>query len=237
MILNKPFWTEKDGKELQKHLLSLSKGTKSIEFEKRIANTQLPCIAVPSKQVQKIANEIAKGNFMSFLNLWLCDNLTDTFINCKLIYHIKDFDTLKIYLDKYSEKVDNWASCDILKFNINKENKEKIFNLAEEYLLSPLLFRRRIGIIIFFDFLKTDEFVDRIFNNIKGLFNEQEYYVNMAVSWLLCEMFIKHRQKTIEFLRLKQINSFTLAKTISKCQDSFRVSKEDKDFLKTLKTK
>ena len=237
MILNKPFWTEKDGKELQKYLLSLSKGTKSIEFEKRIANTKLPCIAVPSKQVQKIANEIAKGNFMSFLNLWLWDNLTDTFINGKLIYYIKDFDTLKIYLDKYSEKVDNWASCDILKFNINKEDKDKIFNLAEEYLLSPLLFRRRIGIIIFFDFLKTDEFVDRIFNNIKGLFNEQEYYVNMAVSWLLCEMFIKHRQKTMEFLRLKQINSFTLAKTISKCQDSFRVSKEDKDFLKTLKTK
>ena len=237
MILNKQFWTEEDGKEFQKYLLSLSKGEKSIAFEQKIANTKLSCIAVPSKQVQKIASAIAKGNFISFLNLWLWDNLTSTFIIGRLICRIKNFDTLKIYLDKYAEKVDNWASCDVLKFDVNKENQDNIFSLAEEYLTSPLPFKRRIGVIIFFDFLKNDEFIDRIFNNIKNLFNEEEYYVNMAVSWLLCEMFIKHKQKTIEFLKQNKVNAFTLAKTISKCQDSFRISKEDKSFLKTLKTR
>ena len=53
----------------------------------------------------------------------------------------------------------------------------------------------------------------------------------MIISWLVCELFIKQREKTIEFLKINKLNPFQINKAISKCRDSFRVSKEDKENL------
>ena len=53
----------------------------------------------------------------------------------------------------------------------------------------------------------------------------------MMNAWLLCNLFIKRREKTISFLQNNKLNKFTINKGISKCRDSFRVSKEDKEYL------
>ena len=53
----------------------------------------------------------------------------------------------------------------------------------------------------------------------------------MAISWLMCELIIKNREQTLEYLKHHKLNDFTINKTISKCRDSYRVSKEDKEFL------
>ena len=70
-----------------------------------------------------------------------------------------------------------------------------------------------------------------IFDIIDSLQNEKKYYVNMAVAWLMCELMIKNRIQTLKYLENHKLNDFTINKTISKCRDSFRVSKEDKEFL------
>lgn len=64
-----------------------------------------------------------------------------------------------------------------------------------------------------------------------------KYYVNMGIAWLLCECFIKHREKTLAYLLKSNINTFTFNKTISKIKESYRVSSEDKIYLNTLKRK
>ena len=53
----------------------------------------------------------------------------------------------------------------------------------------------------------------------------------MVNAWLICELFIKRREKTITFLKDHNLNRFTINKAISKCRDSFRVSLDDKEFL------
>ena len=78
-------------------------------------------------------------------------------------------------------------------------------------------------------------YIESIFTIIRNSFKEQEYYVNMIISWLLCECFIKEREKTINFLTSNNLNKFVLNKFISKCNDSFRIDKKDKIYLKTLK--
>ena len=57
----------------------------------------------------------------------------------------------------------------------------------------------------------------------------------MAIAWLLCELIIKKKDKAIEYLKNNKVNKFVLNKTISKCNDSFRITKEDKELLKKLK--
>ena len=55
--------------------------------------------------------------------------------------------------------------------------------------------------------------------------------MNMAVAWLLCELMIYNRDKTLKYLEHHNLNNFTINKAISKCRDSYRVSKEDKEKL------
>lgn len=68
-------------------------------------------------------------------------------------------------------------------------------------------------------------------------YNEEHYYVNMVIAWLLCDMFIYNREKTLKYLESHHLNKFTVNKFVSKCRDSFRVSTEDKDLLLKYKIK
>ena len=44
---------------------------------------------------------------------------------------------------------------------------------------------------------------------------------------------IKRRKETLAYLKHHHLNTFVLNKFISKCHDSFRISAEDKELLKT----
>ncbi len=57
----------------------------------------------------------------------------------------------------------------------------------------------------------------------------------MAAAWLLCELFIKYRNETLEYIKHTKVNNFIFNKFISKCNESYRVSNEDKKYLKSLK--
>ena len=147
-----------------------------------------------------------------------------------LISKITDFDTFKKYLDIYSSKADNWATCDLLTFHI-KGNEEKYFNLTLEYINSELPFRRRIAMYILFYFIVDDNYINKIFDLLNCFGNEDHYYVNMMNSWLLSECFIRQREKALAYLKNNKLNKFTLNKGIQKCRESKRVSIEDKDML------
>jgi len=231
MNLVREHWNKQDIPEFQAYLKSFGKGEEKAKWEKRIINTKMPCIAIPSHEVGRITKEIAKGNFMEFLDLWIWENFTNTSINGGLICRIKDFKNFEKYLTKYAQKSDNWATCDLLKFKITDKNKEDYFNLASRFSKSPKPFVRRIGITILFKLVDDNNFIYRIFENLNSFKNETEYYVNMVNAWLVAECFIKQREKTLKIFKNHELNKFTINKAISKCRDSFRVSREDKEML------
>lgn len=237
MELIKQQWTKADIKEFEQYLQSFSKGNDKSVWEQRIINTKLPCIAVPSPIVKNISKQIAKGNFTSYLDLWLWNNWTETSIIGNLICKIKDFVTLVRYLDKYSLCCDNWATCDILKFNITDKNKKLYFDLAQKYISSKQCFVRRVGLSILFKYVDDDNYIYKIFDILNSFYDETEYYVLMMLAWLFAECFTKQRNLTIKFLDTHKLNKFVINKGIQKCRDSFRVSKTDKDMLLRYKIK
>ena len=234
MNLIKDNWNNSDGSLFQTYLKSLARPEK-VEWTRKILNTKMPLLAIMSPEIKKISKEISKGNFMSFLDLWLWEYYENTAILGTLISKIKDFEVYKKYLVKYAELVDNWASCDVLTFNVNSKNEAKFFNLAKNLIKSEKPFVRRIGIDIFFKFIEKDNFLNEIFDILNDFEAEKEYYVNMCIAWLVAECFVKRREETLEFLKAGKLNSFAINRAIQKCRDSFRVSKEDKEMLLSFK--
>lgn len=239
MLLNKEFWTKADGEAFQKYLLTFSKGEEKGAWEKRIVNTALPAIAVPCNETDRIVREVAKGNFLSFLNLNLREYHTNVLINGKLIGKIKDFEEMKRRLIAFDVLADNWAATDCIKFKITGKNKQKFFDLALELLNDTAhTFVRRQGLIILLKLTAFPECIQDILRAADSLESETEYYVNMANAWLICECFARAREQTFAYLQCgvngngaPHLNAFTINKAIAKCRDSFRVSAEDKQAL------
>lgn len=225
----KDCWKKQDINDFDEYLLCLQNKDR-ILWTTKIINTKQKVLAIKTQTLKNIAKEISKGNYLSFLDLNINTFYENDIINGNLICKIKDFDLQKKYLDNYVSKIDNWASCDLLSFFI-KGKEEKYFSLALKYLKNTKPFVRRVGFKILFEFVESEKYLKEIFNILNSFTNESEYYVNMIISWLVCELFIKQREKTIEFLKTNKLNAFQINKAISKCRDSFRVSKTDKEML------
>lgn len=229
MNLVKDIWNKNDVKDFQSYIISLRRKDKE-SWTKNILKTNMNVLALDTKTIKNISKEIYKGNYLSFLDFMMWDYYENTAINGSLISKIKDFDVMRKYLDMYSEKADNWATCDLLSFDI-KDNEDKYMNLLNTYIKSDKPFVRRIGMVILFNYVKDDKYISTIFDILNKFENEEHYYVNMINSWLVCECFIRDRDKTIKFLENNKLNKFTINKAIQKCRDSFRVTKEDKEML------
>ncbi len=226
MKLIKEKWNKKDIVEFNEYLESIKRPEK-LEFTIKTINTKMQVLAIPIPELRKIAGQIYKGNYISYLDTFNNKYYENTIINAVLINNIKDIKTKKHYISKL--KIDNWSTVDILKFNVKKQEKEYL-DLAKEYLKSKQEFIRRIGVRILFNYTDKEDLTE-IFNIIDSLQTEEKYYVNMAVAWLMCELMIKNRNQTLKYLENHKLNDFTINKTISKCRDSYRISKEDKEFL------
>ena len=224
-------WSNQDIKPFLQHLKTLSKGEEKSYWEQRIVNTGLPCLAIPSTEIDNISKQIFKGNYISFLDLWLWDNHSATLIFGKILNKIKDFNTLKKYLITYSEKADNWSTIDCLKFHFTEENKSSFIQLSKDLIHSKHTFSRRLSLIILLKLLSFYDCTSTCFQILNQLEKESEYYVNMAAAWLLAECMIKYKNQTLDYYQNNTTNDFIINKSISKCRDSFRISEQDKEFL------
>lgn len=224
----KEIWNESNIIELHEYLNTLDK-VNSKERELRILNTSFSYIGVRNEPLKKISKEILKGNYKGFLNVNTPIYHEDFMINGNIINKIKDFNEFVKYLDEYLKYADSWAHTDVIKFNI-KNNEENYFNLANKYLKSDKTYVRRMGVRILFNYC-NNSYTDKVFDLINQMYDEKEYYVNMCISWLLCDLMIKSRDKTMKYMDNHHLNKFVVNKMISKCRDSYRVSTEDKELL------
>lgn len=139
-------------------------------------------------------------------------------------------------LDNFVPKIDNWAVCDCvcssLKF-INK-NKAEFLAYLKKFMHSESEYEIRFSIVILMDYYIDDEYSDLAVNYLKNI-KSDFYYVNMAAAWALSVAFVKYREKVMPLIENNSLTKEIHNMTISKIRDSFRVDKETKSYLKTLR--
>lgn len=139
-------------------------------------------------------------------------------------------------LDAFVPRIDNWAVCDCvcasLKF-IEKKRTE-FLQYLKKYMDSEKEYELRFAAVILMDYYLTDDYIDFSLNWLKSVKSEY-YYVQMAVAWALCTAFTKYQDKVMPVLESKTLPKDVQNKTISKIRDSFRVDRNTKEYLKTLR--
>ena len=119
---------------------------------------------------------------------------------------------------------------------IVKKNKDIFKDKIKEYLNSKEEFTVRVGIILLLDYYLEEEYLDEVFSLIDNI-KREEYYINMAISWLISIALIKYKDKTLKYLKVCNLDDFTYNKALQKARESKRISKEDKKYYQKLKRK
>lgn len=232
-------WEENDFNVFRKYLKSLKNTEEKVKRRITIINTKMPVLAIYSKEVKMISDSIYKeSDYFNYLNNDKLYFYEETMIYGNILSKLNDFDLFEKYLNSLSLITDNWATVDNIKFDkMYKIDKERLYKLALSYLNSDLEFQRRYGILILFKYINDSSYNLEIFKELDKLIKEDAYYVNIASAWLLCEMFIKQREITLNYFKINKTNKQIVNMAIQKCRDSFRVSIEDKELILKFKIK
>jgi len=202
--------------------------------EKLIPNSNILGIRTPI--LKQIAKDYVKDNNLSLLDKKL-EYHEEKIVYLFMLSYIKDSKIVYDYLDKIVPDINNWAVCDTIhNIKIIKKNRDLFYNLILKYKNTKKEFEARFVLIMLLSHYMDEAYLDNIFNIIEDI-NLDFYYTKMAKAWLLCECFIKYRDYTIKRLNKLKIDDFTFNKAIDKMRESFRISDDDKIYLKSLKRK
>jgi 3-methyladenine DNA glycosylase AlkD len=150
-----------------------------------------------------------------------------------LIEQISDFDACVAALDAFLPCVNNWATCDSMNPKILGMHKDRLLPVIERWLDSKDTYAVRFGIKLLMTWFLDEDFEERYLARVARIRSE-EYYVNMMIAWYFATALAKQYTATLPYLEEHRLPDWIHAKTVRKAIESYRISKEQKDHLRTL---
>lgn len=213
--------------------------TDYLKTNKTTIPTSWPMLGVRIPDIKKLVQKVPKDEIPQYLEL-NPQNHEEVLARGFLIARLPYSEMLG-YFDSQVALFDNWCTvdtfCAVLRKSVKKNETDFLERKVELLLKSQKEFETRTGVVCLLDLYITAEYLPRIFDSIELLKSRDEYYVKMAVAWLLAECYIKFPTETEAFMSKTELNSWTFNKAISKICDSYRVSAEDKDRLRKMRRK
>lgn len=195
--------------------------------EERIIGVRVP-------QIRNLAKDLAKEEIDSFLDDLPHYYQEENMLHAILLSNIKDVNEALERLNAFLPYVDNWAVCDTIKPKAFKKNDKRIIEEIRKWIASSHTFTARYGIVALFTFFMDDKY-EKDYLDLPLTAISDDYYVNMAIAWFYQVALVKHYDDAVVYLETNRLNDFVHNKTISKCHDSYRLSNEIKEYLKTLR--
>lgn len=156
-----------------------------------------------------------------------------TFLKC-LILGLQTYEVFTAHLHEVLPLIDNWAICDCFDAPCIRKNRAVFLQYINKYRFSEHEFASRFCLVQLLKHYCTEEYLPYIFETVEGC-DHSKYYVSMAAAWLMAEVLIKHYEAGLEFLKKGTLPGQTHNRAIQKARESFRLTAEQKEELKTLK--
>ena len=148
----------------------------------------------------------------------------------------KNFDKCIAEVDAFLPYIDNWATCDQLSPGVFKKEPEKLLPYIQSWIKSDRTYTVRFAIgMLMQHFL--DERFDVKYADLAAAVRSEEYYVNMMIAWYFATALAKQYESILPYLEEKRLDDWVHNKAIQKSVESYRITDEQKTYLKTLKVR
>ena len=207
------------------------------EFSERIVVPKdHSVIGIRMPVIKEFAKDICKGDWRAYLDE-TCDIYHEDVMLRGLIIARADTETDRM-IKEFVPVIDNWAICDSFSsaLKVNKNNRNSMWELILPYLDTDDEFQIRFAVVMMLFHFIDEEHIDDVIMHMNNI-RHDAYYVKMGVAWCLSVCFIKFQDKTMRYLKNNTLDKFTFNKTLSKITDSFRVSSEVKEEIRTMRRK
>ncbi len=217
--------------------LFIIKDEKYAEFQKNLTPSlgREHFIGVKTPELKRFAKELRKrsdtGEFLDALpHRYFEEDQLHSFI----ISEEKDFQRCIVLLEAFLPYVDNWATCDQLSPKVFAKHRDELITYADKWLASGHTYTIRfaIGVLMrhFLGEYFRKEYAERVVSAVSD-----EYYVNMMRAWYFATALAKNYDEVLPYIEQKRLDKWTHNKTIQKAAESFRVTDEQKQYLRSLK--
>ena len=224
--------------DLQKKLI-VAGDQKHKAFSSKLMPTIDPgtVLGIKTPELRAIAKEFAKDPASkAFVKQLPHEYFEENCIHAFLIANMKDFDECIKALDAFLPYVDNWATCDTMRPRIFDKHKRELLTSIDRWLADDKVYTIRFGFEMLMNLYLDDSFDPKFLKKVSGI-KSDEYYVNMMIAWYFATALAKQYKATIPYLETQTLDTWTHNKTIQKAIESYRITEEQKAYLRTLKIK
>lgn len=192
-------------------------------------------IGVRVPNVRKLAKEIyLSDEYTDFLRELPHKYYDENMLHGLILSEIKDYDRCVSLVDGFLPYVDNWAVCDIMSPKCFKKNKDRLLPKIIEWSASGATYTSRFGIEMLMSHFLDDDFKAEYLEIPAGV-RLEDYYAKMMVAWFFATALTKQWNATISYIEENRLETWTHNKTIQKAIESYRITDEQKTYLRTLK--
>lgn len=183
------------------------------------------------KYAKQLVNEDGISSFLTDLPHQYFD---EDQLHAFIISEIKDYELCVNEVDRFLPFIDNWATCDQLSPKVFRKHRGELLEQIKKWIASDLTYTKRFGIGMLMQHFLDEDF-DPAFPETVAQIRSDEYYVNMMTAWYFATALAKQYDSIVPFIENRRLDVWTHNKTIQKAMESYRITPEQKDYLKSLK--
>ena len=155
-------------------------------------------------------------------------------LHMMLITSIKEYDKCLKEIEKFLPYIDNWATCDLPAPKCFAGHKEELLPHIKQWIHSGETYTIRYGIGMLMRLYLDDDFKPEYAELVAGVTSE-EYYVNMMIAWYMATALAKQWDAIIPYVEEHRFSDWVHRKTIQKAVESYRITDEQKGYLRSLR--
>lgn len=224
--------------EIEKRLFELQ-DEKYRDFQVKLIPTVDPAavIGVRTPELRKLAKELLKRDDTdAFLDVLPHDYFDENQLHAFMLSGMKDYGRCMAGVCEFLPFIDNWATCDQLSPKVFSKNKDDLLVHIKEWLQSEETYTIRFAVGMLMEHFLGDEY-EAVYPEMVAAIRSDEYYVNMMRAWYFATALAKQYDSAIGFIENKKLDKWTHNKAIQKSVESYRITPEQKAYLRSLKIK
>ncbi len=148
-----------------------------------------------------------------------------------LISIVKDYNECMALTEAFLPYIDNWAVCDIMSPKVFGKHKQHLLPNIRKWCSSSHTYTCRFGLGMLMRHFLDKDFKPE-YHEIAASIKSEEYYVRMMVAWYFATALAKQWDRTITYITKHRLGEWVHNKTIRKACESYRITPEQKDFLR-----
>lgn len=194
-------------------------------------------LGVRTPALRSLAKELRKredtGDFLSALPH---GSFEENQLHAFMIADEKDFSKCLAQTEAFLPYIDNWATCDQFSPKVFAKHRDELLPCIRRWIASDRTYTVRFGVCMLMKHFLGEHF-RREYADMAAELRSGEYYINMVRAWYFATALASNYADVLPYIEEKRLDVWTHNKTIQKAVESFRITAEQKQYLRTLRIK